>query len=179
MDTSDAQLREQDLTNARNAAEAFLHAVTQGDEAAAGKLLIVGEGETMDFTTMRDSIASYELGEAKAEGAQAVVVATVQAKPGKEGPPELPLVLQRVQGAWMVDMKASIVRMLGMDPMEMMTQAMEGVGKAMAAGMDAMAQGLSAALGEGTAAAGPEPSSSSQNKKPRVPKKGAKVRSGK
>lgn len=91
MGSKGAGITPKDLTDARNAALGFLQAVTKGDEAAAAALLIIQEGEKMDFKTMGESIEKFELGEAKADGPQVVVVAAIKGKPGQEGPPALPL----------------------------------------------------------------------------------------
>ncbi|MBI2920146.1 MAG: hypothetical protein HYY18_03555 [Planctomycetes bacterium] len=136
-----------DLAAARSAAETFLNAVVKGDESAARGLLILGAGESLDFKTMHDSTASFELGPAQAEGDRAVAIAAVRARPGTSAPPALPLVLVRRSGAWMVDMAASITRMMGVDVGELMNQMAKGLGEAMSAGMEAMAKGLDAAAG--------------------------------
>ena len=181
MGSKGAGITPKDLTDARSAALGFLQAVTKGDEGAASALLIVQEGEKMDFKTMGESIETFELGEAKAEGAQVVVVAAVKAKPGQDGPPALPLVLLPVKGAWKVDMSASITRMMGVSPEEMMNQLAEGLGNALAQGMNAMAeglsQGMSAAFGEGNAVVDAKPSA--KKRKPQAAKKGAKAKSRK
>lgn len=140
-------LTDADLAAARAAADAFLNAVVRGDEPAARALLILGAGESLDFKTMHESTAGFELGPAQAEGDRAVAVAVVRAHPGKSAPPALPLVLVRPSGAWKVDMAASITRLMGVDVGELMNQMAKGLGEAMSAGMEAMAQGLEAAAG--------------------------------
>lgn len=137
----------EDLSGARKVAESFLQAAMRGDEAGARALLILTEGESMDFKSMHESIAGFKLGEAKADGGAVVIVATVTAKPGQDAPPPLPLVLNRVGSGWKIDMGASITRMMGGVDLEgLMQQMAQGLGEAMAKGMeglgDAMAQGL-------------------------------------
>lgn len=139
----------EDLSGARKVAESFLQAAMRGDEAAARALLILTKGESMDFKSMHESIAGFKLGEARADGGVIVVVATVTAKPGQDAPPPLPLVLNRVGSGWKIDMGASITRMMGGVDLEgLMEQMAQGLGEAMAKGMeglgDAMAQGLGA-----------------------------------
>ncbi len=143
MEPSASGLTPQDVSAARGSALSFLEAVVRGDEAAARSLLVLREGEKMDLKSMKDSIASYVLGEPKAEGRQVVVVATVTAPPGQDAPPPVPLVLERVDGAWKIDMNASLNRMLGVDLEAMMKQMAEGLGDAMAKSFEAVAEGLS------------------------------------
>ncbi len=119
----------------------------RGDETVARGLLILSEGESMDFKSMHESIGGFELGEAKDDGGAAVVVAAITAKPGQDAPPPLPLVMTRVADGWKIDMGASINRMMGgVDLEALMAQMAQGLGDAMAKGMEglgeAMAQGL-------------------------------------
>ena len=144
-----SDLTPQDLADAREAAEQLLQAVQRGDEAAArARLIPPGQGESMDFNSMHESTSSYELGEPQADGAVVVVEAKVYgAVPEGGGEPPLqtlPLVLRQADGAWKVDMGASIQRMLGFDLGDVMTQMVEGLGNAMAKGMEAVAEGFSA-----------------------------------
>jgi len=169
-----AQFTPKDLQDARKTAEGFFQAVLKGDEAAANLLLIMREGESMNLSAMRDSTESFELGPAKQDGDVAVVVAVVHAKPGQDAPPALPMVLTMVNGAWKVDMGASVTRLMGMDPEQMLQQMAEGLGKAMAQGMEAMTQGLSAALGGGEAEAAPVRPAPRKAAKKAVKKKAAK-----
>jgi hypothetical protein len=139
-------LTPEDLRQARQAAEQFLQAVQRGDEAAARGLLILGEGGKLDFKSMNESIASFALGEAQSEGEQVVVVATAAGKPDQPQMPPLPMVLKCIEGAWKIDMPASINRMLGVDLEKTMATLVQGLGDAMAKGMQAMGEGLSAGL---------------------------------
>ena len=139
-------LTPENLQRARQAAERFLQAVQRGDEPAARALLILGEGGKLDFKSMSESIASIALGKAQAEGEQVVVVATVTPKPGQPEVPPLPMVLKRADGAWKIDMSASINRMLGVDLEKTMETLVQGLGDAMAKGMEAIGAGLSAGL---------------------------------
>ncbi len=132
-----------DVAAAAAAARSFLEAVVRGDETAARALLVLREGEKMDLAAMKGSIASYDLGEAKAEGQQVVVVATVTAPAGQEAPPPVPLVVERVEGAWKIDMSASMNRMLGVNLEDLVKTMAEGLGDAMAKGFEAVAEGLS------------------------------------
>lgn len=143
MDPASSGLAPQDLSDARHVAERFFQAVTGGDEAAARALLVLREGEKMDLASMKGSIATYDLGEAKAEGQQVVVVATVTAPAGQEAPPPVPLVIERVEGAWKIDMSASMNRMLGVNLEDLVKTMAEGLGDAMAKGFEAVAEGLS------------------------------------
>jgi hypothetical protein len=124
-------------------------------------MLILGGGESLDFKSMRDSTLAYELGPPQADGDLAIVEAKIQG-PKPEGGTEpavqtLPLVLRRAEGAWKVDMGASIQRMLGFNLEEVMTQMAEGLGSALGKGMEAMAEGMTAALSPPAAAQGEEP----------------------
>ena len=155
MENEPSSLTPADVAAARNAAEQFLRAVERGQEAAAKAMLIIAEGEKLDFKEMHESTASFELGQAKAEGEQVIVEAKFIGPPPSEGTPtqgeggaatkELPLVLRRVDGAWKVDMGASITRMLGgLDLGAMMEQMAKGLGDAMAKGMEAVGEAFSA-----------------------------------
>jgi len=139
----------QDLSLARQVADRFFQALLRGDEAAAKALLIPHEGESVNLNTMQPPEGSgYELGEPRAEGDEVIVDAKLTGGPaGEPGPQEqsLPLVLRMVEGGWKIDMGASISRMLGVNVEEAMTQVAEGLGKAMAKGMEAFAEGLGAA----------------------------------
>lgn len=128
-----------DLAAARDTAEAFLQAVKAADEARARALLLIREGESMDFKTMHESTASYELGPAQAEGDRVVVVAKIT---GVNAPPVLPIVLTRAGGAWKVDMGASMEKLVGGS----LNELVQTLGTAMAKGMDALAQGVSEAF---------------------------------
>jgi len=148
MEQDAPELTPKDLAEAKGAVERFLQAAQQGDEATVRELLILGEGEKMDFNDMHASTASYELGEPRADGALAVVEAKI-AGPAPEGGGEpqmqpMPFTLRRVDGAWKVDMGATITRLMGFDLGEAMTQMAEGLGNAMAKGMEAVAEGFSA-----------------------------------
>lgn len=136
-----------DVQAARDTAHAFLSAVQKGDEPAARAIVIVGEGETMDFAAMHKSTKSFALAAPAAEGELVVVTATITSPPGESAPPSLPLVLTRAAGPWKVDMGASITRMLGFNLNDVVKGLAEGLGQAMQAGMGAMAQGLEAAFG--------------------------------
>ncbi len=148
MEQAAPKLTPRDLAEARKVAERLAQAAQQGDEATARELLILGEGEKMDFASMHASTQSYELGEPKADGDLVVVEAKIAGPPpdgGGEAQVQcLPLVVRRVDGAWKVDMGASITRMMGFDLGEAMTQMVEGLGNAMAKGMEAVAGGLGA-----------------------------------
>jgi hypothetical protein len=157
MASSPSPLRPDDLLSARAAADRFLQAVVRGDEAEARALLIVREGEKIDFKGMHDSTAGYELGPATAEGETAVVVATIRAAPGKEGPPALPLVLARPDGAWRIDMAASVQRLLGgLDLEQLMRQMAEGVAQTMSHAMEGVSEAISSAF-SADATAAPDP----------------------
>jgi hypothetical protein len=144
-----------DLAAARNTAEQFILAVQRGDEPAARSMLILVEGEKMDFKSMHESMTAYELGQPKADGEVAVVDAKITATTPGEGTPaqgeaapevkELPLVLRRVDGAWKIDMGASITRLMGgIDLGQMMEQMAKGLGDVMAKGMEAVGEAFSA-----------------------------------
>lgn len=133
-----------DLAAARAVAVTFLEAVKRGDEAAARAVLIVRDGETVDFKTMHESTASYALGEATADGAQVVAIATITARPGTDAPPALPIVLSRGGAVWKIDMGASMSRLMGVDLNALMKEMAEGLGSAMAQGLGAIGEGLSA-----------------------------------
>lgn len=139
-----APLPAADLAAARAVAVAFLEAVSRGDEAAARAVLIVRDGETVDFHTMHASMASYALGEATAEGAQVVAIATITARPGTDAPPALPMVLAREGRAWKIDMGASINKLMGVDLEALVKGMAEGLGNALAQGLGAIGEGLSA-----------------------------------
>ena len=151
MEQNASELTAQDLAEARQAVERLLQAAQGGDEATARELLILGEGEKMDFGHMHESTASYELSEPQADGELAVVEAKISGPPPEGGgEPEvqpMPFTLRRVEGAWKVDMGATITRLMGFDLGDAMTQMAEGLGNAMAKGMEAVAEGFSA-LGE-------------------------------
>lgn len=139
--------RGEDLSRAREAADRFLQAGQRGDEATAKALLITHEGESLDFKSMHGAALGYELGQAQADGELVVVEAKLRATPPGESQAQeqsLPLVLRQVDGTWKVDMGASINRMLGVNVEEAMTQMAEGLGKAMAKGVEAIAEGLAA-----------------------------------
>jgi|WetSurMetagenome_2_1015567.scaffolds.fasta_scaffold99359_2 hypothetical protein len=147
---------DKDLAGAREAAGSFLRAVVAGKEGAARELLILGEGESLDFKSMSSSIASFELGDAKAEADHVVVVAAIKPKAGQDAPPALPLVMARAGGPWKVDMGASIQKLMGgLDLQALMEKMAQGLGDAMAQGMeglgDALAQGMGAAAGDAPA----------------------------
>ncbi len=149
MQPEKSDLTPADLSAAQEAAEKLLQAVQRGDEAAAKALLIPVEGQSMDFKSMHESTTAYELGEPYAEGQQVIVEAKVRGAAQGEAPaPEqdLPLVIKRVEGAWKIDMSASINRMLGVNLEDMVTKMAEGLGQALGKGMEAMAEGLSTAL---------------------------------
>ncbi|MBM4041493.1 MAG: hypothetical protein FJ290_23575 [Planctomycetes bacterium] len=151
MEQQASELTPQDLAEACEAVERFLQAAQSGDEATVRELFILGEGEKMDFDKMHASTVSYELGEPQADGELAVVEARISGPaPEGGGEPEvqaMPLTLRRVDGAWKVDMGATITRLMGFDLGEAMSQMAEGLGNAMAKGMEAVAEGFSA-LGE-------------------------------
>ncbi len=152
MEQKASELTPQDLAEAREAVERLLQAAQSGDEATARELLIMGEGEKMDFGQMHESTVNYELGEPQADGELAVVEAKISGPaPEGGGEPEvqpMPFTLRRVDGAWKVDMAATITRMMGgLNLAEAMTQMMEGLGTAMAKGMEAVTEGFNA-LGE-------------------------------
>jgi len=162
-----------DLSAARAAADGFLHAVMTGDEAAARVLLMTRDGESLDFKTMHESTAGYELGPAKADGAQVVIIAIVRAAPGKEAPPALPLVLARENEAWKVDMGASITKMLGVNLEDLVKQMAQGLGDVMVTGMQAVAEGLSS-LSKGDGQAPAEAPRPKAKEKPKAAKKRGK-----
>jgi len=140
------KLSPQDVSAARETAERFLKAIVQANESAAMALLIIVEGESVDFKSMTESTSSFELGEAVAEGEQVIVTANVSG-PGSAVAMSLPLVLRRVGGAWKVDMAASMTRMMGgLDLQKTMETLVQGVGEAMAEGMKAMGEGLAEGL---------------------------------
>ncbi|HUT36939.1 MAG TPA: hypothetical protein VNE39_25880 [Planctomycetota bacterium] len=161
MEQEASELTPQDLAEAREAVERLLQAAQQGDEATARELLILGEGEEMNFKSMHASTVSYELGEPQADGELAVVESKILGPaPDDGGEPKeqcLPFVLRRVDGAWKVDMGASMTRMLGVDLGEAMTQLAEGLGNAMAKGMGAVAEGFSALAEPEAAPEGEDP----------------------
>ena len=138
-----AALSPADLATARAVAVTFLEAVKRGDEAAARAVLIVRDGETVDFPTMHASTGSYALGEAVAEGAGVVAIATITARPGTVAPPALPIVLAREGAAWKIDMGASMNRLLGVDLDALVKGMAEGLGAALAQGLGAIGEGLS------------------------------------
>lgn len=176
MANESSNLTPADLTAARNVAEQFLQAVQRGDEAAARGMLILTEGESLDFKAMHASTTSFELGQGQADGAQAVVEAKItEITPGKGEPAQggaaqsvkdMPLVLRRVDGVWKIDMGASITRLMGgLNLEEMMTQMAKGLGDVMAKGMEAVGEAFSAlsspegqAASAGDAAGDSEPS---------------------
>lgn len=161
MEQQASALTPQDLAEARETVVRFLDAAKQGDEATVRELLVLGDGEKMDFKHMHDSTTGYELGEPQADGELAVVDAKITgATPEGGGEPEeqsLPLVVRRVDGAWKVDMAASINRMMGFDLGEAMTQMAEGLGSAMAKGFEAVAEGLGALAEPAAAPEGEDP----------------------
>ena len=148
-------LSAQDLSLARQVADQFFQALQRGDEAAAKALLIPHEGESVDLNAMQPGASGgYELGQPRAEGDEVIVDAKLTgaapqesgASPQEAGPQEqaLPLVLRRVDGDWKIDMGASITRMLGVNVEDAMTGMAEGLGNAMAKGVEAFAEGLAA-----------------------------------
>lgn len=153
MATSPRPPTPQDLAAARDVAVRFLDAVRAGDEPAARALLVLQEGESLDFRTMHASTAGYTLGPAEADGAHVVAVATITAAPGHDVPPALPIVLSRAGRGWNVDLGASMNRLLGVDLKQVMAQMAEGLGTALSQGLDAMGQAL-AGLDAGGAADG-------------------------
>ncbi len=137
---------------ARKAAEAFLNAVVAGDEGGARELLILGEGETLDFESMSASVGSFQLGEPQAEGDSIVVVAAITPRPGQDAPPALPLVMTRRAGPWKVDMGASMQKLMGgLDLQAIVEQMAKGLGEAMEGIGAAMAEGLGAQAEEAPA----------------------------
>ena len=162
-----------DLSAARAVAVRFLDAVKAGDEPAARALLHVRDGETIDFRTMHETTAAYTLGPAEADGAYVVAVATITAAPGREAPPSLPVVLSRPDGAWKVDMGASLNRLLGVDLEGIMKQMAEGLGAALSQGFDAMGQAL-AGLGTGDAATPADGAAPTEEGATRPPARGAR-----
>ena len=140
---------EQEMAGAREAADGFLKAVVAGDENAARDLLILVEGESLDFQSMSASVGSYDLGAPQAEGDHVLVVAAITARPGQDAPPALPLVMTSASGPWKVDMGASIQKLMGgVDLQALMEQMAKGLGDAMAQGMESMGEALSQGLGE-------------------------------
>jgi len=138
---------DEDLSSARQTVERFLQAMQKGDQATAKSLVIVREGESLDFGSADSGKTEYELGEAHREGEQAIVDAKLRiTPPGADQPQEqaMGVVVTRVDGAWKVDIGASISRLLGVNLEDTMSQMAEGLGKAMAKGMEAVAEGLAA-----------------------------------
>ncbi len=184
-----AQFTPKDLKDARNTAEGFFQAVMKGDLGTARSLLIMQEGESMNFEAMRDSSESFELGPAKQDGDVVVTIAVIRAKPGQDAPPALPMVLRQVDGAWKIDMGASVTRLMGMDPADMLKQLAEGIGTAMAQGIGALGQGLEAigkglseAMGGGgeeAASVSSEPRGKARAVKKKAKKKAAKKKAAK
>jgi len=147
MEAGASDFTPEDLAEAREAADRFLQAVEQGDETTARALLVPIEGESMDFNSMHESTTGYELAEPQAEGEQVLVEAKVSGAAMGEGEPpvqNLPLILRPVDGAWKVDMGASINRMLGVNLGDVMSQMAQGLGDAMSKGMEAVAEGFGA-----------------------------------
>ncbi len=146
------------LRAARAAAERFLGAVVRGDEAAARSLLVVRKGETVDFKTMHESTAGFTLGEPTAERDGVLVTATIEAKPGRDVPPSLPMVLVASDGAYKVDMAASMKRLLGGIDLEAMVKEMAtGLGDALSGAMKGVGEALSSmGSGDGASDAPPE-----------------------
>jgi len=150
-------LGEWDLDQAREAAERFLQAIQSGDEPAARALLSEDDG-TVSFPSMGEGEASFELGQAQADGDKAVVPATLRALPPGETEMQeqvMPLVLVQADGLWKVDMNASIERMLGGDLMEGLKGAAEQMGRGLAEGLDKLMEGLGEAFGGGEASEDP------------------------
>lgn len=157
MNTQETGYTTKDLSDARNAAKSFLNAVKNGDETAAKVLLI--EFQEGPFKDMHDDMIGYELGEAKADGAQVIVVAIIHVKLGRFKSPPIPLVLVPVAGVWKIDMESSVIRMIdGMDIETMMEQAMDkvtetfggvvgGMGEVFTAGMAASPQEVDTVVG--------------------------------
>jgi len=148
MEQKPTSLTPEDLAAARETLEQLLQAVQRGDEAAVREMIIIGEGENMDFESMHNSTAAYELGEPEADGDVVVVTTDIHEKPEDDGTVSatvhMPFVLTKADGTWKVDMSATIQRMMGFDLGDAMTQMAEGLGNAMAKGMEAMAEGFSA-----------------------------------
>ncbi len=148
-----------DLAGSREAAEQFLDALKRRDDAAARAMLVPEQAETTDLPSAEDEgERDFELGESRAEGADAIVDAKLRmTAPGATEPEEIPLpvVLRRQEGAWKIDWDASLGRMLGVNVQEVA----EGLGSAMAQGLEAVGEGLQAAFSGlgGEAAAEGEP----------------------
>ncbi len=160
-----------DLASARATATQLLDAVVAGDEATARAALLVRPGETIDFQSMRESTAGYALGDTTAEDPNVVVLAKIEPPAGKDAPPVLPLVLVRVEGRWLVDMSASVNRMLGVNLDDLMKQMAEGLGNAMAAGLSAVAEGMSALSQGGGADVAPAAGTAEPHPAPEEPKR--------
>lgn len=157
MDPTSASVSPTDAARAHATALAFLEAVRRGDEPAARALLLVKEGESVDFQTMHESTETFTLGPPTIEGVQVVVTATVTPRPGKDVPPALPIVLTRSGAGWKIDMGASMNRLLGVDVEALVRGMAEGLGAAMSAGLAAIGEGLSASSAPPDPGAAPEP----------------------
>jgi hypothetical protein len=145
----ESNLTARQLADARETADRFLTAVSQGDEAAARSLLIADDSETVDFNSMADGSADFTLGEVHGEGDLAIVATTLKAvPPGQSEAVEqaIPMVLRQDGGQWKVDIGASMKRLLGFDLEEAMTEMAKGLGETMSKGMEAMAEGMKAAF---------------------------------
>ncbi len=152
-----------DLAGSREAAEQFLDALKRRDDAAARAMLVPEQTETTNLPSAEDEgERDFELGQPRAEGADALVDAKLRmTEPGATEPEELslPVVLRRQEGAWKIDWDASVGRMLGVN----LQEVAEGLGSAMAQGLQALGEGLQTAFsgpdgeapGEGEPAAPP------------------------
>ena len=136
----------EDLVSAREAAERFLQAARQGDQAAVEGMMLPIPGQKPDFQSLRDSLQEGEVGAPRVEGEQVVVPITMrQVAEGEklpQGMQALPLVLARPEGTWKIDMVSTLDRVMDA-AFSTMGQVMETMGEAMGKACDAVGEGLS------------------------------------
>ncbi len=144
---------ESPLGDARAAYARYLDAMLRGDEEAAKALLTRSSLEGGELSLSGGIVdGSYDIGTPSREGAEVLIPSTLR---DGENTQEMTAVLVQEDGAWKVDLRATMFRTIGFDPEAMV----EGLGNAMAETLGgAMGQlGESLAAGMGALAGGVAP----------------------
>ncbi|MEX2213604.1 MAG: hypothetical protein WD768_05725 [Phycisphaeraceae bacterium] len=133
----------------------FIDAASRKDEEAMKACMCRKTLEGGQFHASGPTIDRYELGEVTTEGEIVIVPAAMKAKDVPEGQPEemtMPFVVVPEDGAWKIDMSATVERLMGFsmdDMMEQVGDAMKGAVEGLAEGMKQAFDGMGEALSEG------------------------------
>ena len=120
---------------ARGAVARFLDACAREDESAARAVLTAGSQDGFNIHAGPTGDISARLGEEAEDGDFRLVPVTLGAD-GEEQ--EMPFLVREEEGEWRVDMSATMERVMGFDPEDLV----ESMGQAMAGGMEAMGEAL-------------------------------------